>query len=1170
MTGIIDGISLLGDLILPRLSSLKNKKKSNTVEIKFQSDDKYHLDSVLKKKYSSTVPFTYGECNIDQELKFPTCVPEIPKFMQQIMEPPSGIFLPGFDIHGYEKRIKKKPFINFIPHIFSRKVSPLRFPKQIPKKQQLLNPNKLKQRKSNEISLISFSKLKLKAKQRIILLQRINKFKYVEVLILRNCTINSVTGLSLPGLRICDLSSNKIKKIKPTIMFLKNSPLLEILDLRENPINSKKILKSLILANKPRLTLLNGIEIETDERIKAIEQHGSEELISQIGKIRWDLTLSSISEIRSMPGWYPQNLVNLILPNLKLTEFHVGTFRSLQFLDLSSNQIEHLKGTGLERCSKLLDLNLANNKIINIKQVLNVIPFCSSLQRFSIIENENLQDYRLSVIYTCRFLKGTNRQPGLSIFDEKPVTMNEYLLALEKIGNESKETISVMRWELSQINQFGNYQIRKIPDFLKKVTVANFSNLKIEFLTLQKYKNLTVLNLCNNNIKKIQGLNNLKNLKIVDLSRNPFLEIEPVYEQLSKLHNLISVSFATDLEIDEGGVIVLDEIEPYQKKEKLSIYNKDYRIEVISYLFLNNPDLQVLDSELISFFERVDGLIQASNVKTHHHKNKSKNNIILTEEYIEKYRFNLALELTINKTNIKKFHPSKININKDYAIKNITKLTKLSNLGLKNLGINLHNFINLQEINLSNNNITDMFALGLENLKNLKILDLSFNNINNGIKEIANWIDERNSLEILCLRGNICLNSDESRKNLIGYIKSMHEVKSRLRVLDTEITITERVVSWKSIGATDEQCNELRFKATIHTRLTREELSNLEKIKVLDLSNAELEQIDLTQFKNLKRLLLRNNNFRSLSNIEGLLQLDKLEVLDLRDNKLPDPDSIASLLKKLPLLTSFGINNNVFNKEYIEELDTDNNSNSNNINSDNDHNNLYKKKHKKKINKNWRQNFLNKLDKLMDTKCLLRQLDSKDITLEELFLVLKDNLSDKEYKKLNKEQFKFEITINRRLPFNKRKSKFKNIDLSYCELTTIDISPYVNLVKLSLRGNLITDKTFSVNYFKWLKNLEGLDFRDNKIKKMQTFSQIIDNLPKLKYLYIIQNPCYSQEKPSNRLKLFSLSEKIMLPGSNLTHLNGNLLNLHEICLAIASLQNKKKYANISQKCDNSK
>lgn len=66
----------------------------------------------------------------------------------------------------------------------------------------------------------------------------------------------------------------------------------------------------------------------------------------------------SVTAMRIGKEWSPALLVEVSLPNVNLTVFHVGEFKYLEHLDLSSNRISNIRGTGMgrvyERCMHVL------------------------------------------------------------------------------------------------------------------------------------------------------------------------------------------------------------------------------------------------------------------------------------------------------------------------------------------------------------------------------------------------------------------------------------------------------------------------------------------------------------------------------------------------------------------------------------------------------------------------------------------------------------------------------------------------------------------------------------------------------------------------------------------------------------------------------------------------
>lgn len=133
-------------------------------------------------------------------------------------------------------------------------------------------------------------------------------------------------------------------------------------------------------------------------------------------------------------------------------------------------------------------------------------------------------------------------------------------------------------------------------------------------------------------------------------------------------------------------------------------------------------------------------------------------------------------------------------------------------------------FINVEEINLSYNKLSDITNIGLNELPKLKVLDVSFNAIATPLKavrngplpslksfyivlignatlQLASFLDQLTSLECLSIRENPTVkNFAEDRKKLIGLMDSMKEVQCRLQVIDYQVSIAERVESWRQVA----------------------------------------------------------------------------------------------------------------------------------------------------------------------------------------------------------------------------------------------------------------------------------------------------------------------------------------------------------------------------------
>lgn len=202
------------------------------------------------------------------------------------------------------------------------------------------------------------------------------------------------------------------------------------------------------------------------------------------------------------------------------------------------------------------------------------------------------------------------------------------------------------------------------------------------------------------------------------------------------------------------------------------------------------------------------------------------------------------------------------------------------------------------------------------------------------------------ALECVALRDNPIMKSEGDRKKLIGLMMTMREVTCVLQVIDTVITIDERIDAWKALGGNPDEAELMRYKAIMYQRLPRD--LDATQLTNLDLNDAGFAKVDVRKFVNLDILLLRNNKLTTLEDT-GINTLTKLQVLDLRDNQLAKLEEVVALVRMLPQLTTLGLGNN-----------------------------------KCTDSKNWRHKLLVQLPELHQRYCALRKLDDEDITVEEI------------------------------------------------------------------------------------------------------------------------------------------------------------------------------------------
>ncbi len=113
----------------------------------------------------------------------------------------------------------------------------------------------------------------------------------------------------------------------------------------------------------------------------------------------------------------------------------------------------------------------------------------------------------------------------------------------------------------------------------------------------------------------------------------------------------------------------------------------------------------------------------------------------------------------------------------------------------------LREFTRLRRLDLSGNALDGIGALGLDALPLLQWLDLRDNAIATPHAELAAHLDALPALEVVALRGNPCVRADSAgakdRLAIMGHMRRLRAVTCTLRVMDTEITVNERVAAWQ-------------------------------------------------------------------------------------------------------------------------------------------------------------------------------------------------------------------------------------------------------------------------------------------------------------------------------------------------------------------------------------
>ena len=459
-------------------------------------------------------------------------------------------------------------------------------------------------------------------------------------------------------------------------------------------------------------------------------------------------------------------------------------------------------------------------------------------------------------------------------------------LDLRNLGIDNiKRILWFEKQNLQELN-LSNNPIRKI-DGIEKLTNLRkliLKNCHIEEITgLDSLENLEYLILTNNNIKIIKGLENLKKLKELILENNSINEITG----LDKLENLEILNLSNlNRNIQYNKII---EIKGLSELNRLGVLNlgQNQISEIKGIENLRNLEELVLKTNYISIIKNLNHL---KNLK----KLNLERNRITEISGLEKLSSLEFLTLARNSIN---------NIKGLETLKNLTSLS-LSNNKITEIK-NLDNLTNLRTLFLENNNILEL--KNVEKLGNLTYFNFQNNKIPKPTSvDLRNWsaveysrqknINPNQYVEVRGKKYEVILGTLFIRNaNIrdISEITGLAQIKGLL-ILDLSGNQISKIKNLKSL-------KNLRRLDLGRNRIKKiEGIGSLENLESLDLSTNNIRKIEgLDNLRNLTLLWLVDNK---ISKIEGLEKLEKLKIIHLGDNKISLIEGFESLINLKSLL----------------------------------------------------------------------------------------------------------------------------------------------------------------------------------------------------------------------------------------------------------------------------
>lgn len=223
---------------------------------------------------------------------------------------------------------------------------------------------------------------------------------------------------------------------------------------------------------------------------------------------------------------------------------------------------------------------------------------------------------------------------------------------------------------------------------------------------------------------------------------------------------------------------------------------------------------------------------------------------------------------------VKKLSLDGLIVNDVTSINGIKWLTNLEELDLSNNGIDNIDFAssasNLKKIILKNNNISDITTL--KNHMGLEYIDLSDNNLT----EIG-YLQNYGNVKYLDLSNNNI--SDITSVGNLTLLESVFLNNNKLTVFKDALASLYNLkeLGLGNCGLTFTQINSISFV-------------NKSNITYLDLSGTSVNLNSVTQFTNLKSLILENANLNNGADISELNKLKSLTYLDISNNDLNTSD----------------------------------------------------------------------------------------------------------------------------------------------------------------------------------------------------------------------------------------------------------------------------------------
>lgn len=765
--------------------------------------------------------------------------------------------------------------------------------------------------------------------------KKLANFPLIRVLQLKNTSLSdfdfeALLGKPLAELTILEMSGKLIKTHDQILSAIRSCPKLQAIDYRNTDLQDDRTLKKKIISKFPNIDLINQDLVTSASYAEYIKDKST--VTQDLKQEFFRNMIIRLPEIRYFTmkfnkSFSPDYITVLQLANMNLTNIYLSEFTELVSLSLAGNLLTTMRKTGIERCQKLITVDLSYNLFddVNCIKDLGYIP---SLLHIYMHSNEIEDDnYRSSIIKLFRFLPGTALLTGIQSIDGVPVTIEEYVLAC----GASRDELADKKWiyNLQQVVG-GNFIKAKMVDFA--VVLTNLVSLSLPCrglhrCDLQNLANLKYLNLRGNFLINVHNLGLCGHLECLDLSDNVFLNIYSTQEQIKCLPKLYYLNLAVNIPVPK---VPNGETLNYNFKTG-SALNKNYRFQILATLLPHCPNLTYLDRIKISPVDRYQYALGFQNIDPAifqflHFFQEADFHFSIQDLYKPQVRASLCnkiFELSIF---------NKIEYIYDFSflssLKNVTHLDLSPDLSQSNIhayGRYLNLFLNDKKVPKIPSFIYELKYIQILNLNQLNLeRDIEGRvKVINTLKDLTKF-DCHNVQDKDDLGADFLLLSEVLKK----CTNRLFDFTDKLYHVDVDLNIQ----ALHQLGIQPDKRNQIIVAA----KFTVDPKIRMDKIKYLDFSNLNLSEFSFSEYNDYVRKSMvkkgiipeddrpkwkelpkqnpleydvrRNLFYLDLS--DNLLNHDtirdfrfyKLRVLNLSNNNFTDPQKLTDMILKIPSL----------------------------------------------------------------------------------------------------------------------------------------------------------------------------------------------------------------------------------------------------------------------------